>query len=158
MKEKNIKKIKLNFDKLEEWTDPTQDDIPICSFIGLYKACGLMKHIEKYVKDHPDFKVCALDNILGNFYTIKHLKNFIEENWKTRELTIDKDNHVYWDTSKYPKGATHYSKKPKAIVRNCINTDFANYCPGLDDDLEDDVLVFRVYLPDEEEKEEEKHE
>ena len=154
MKEKKIKKVKLNFDELEAWTDPTQDDIPVCSFIAVYKASGLMKAIENYVKKNPGFQVCALDNIFANFYTIKRLKNLIEDNWKSRELMIDGDNHVYWDTSRYPKGATHYPKKPKAIVRNCINIDFANYCPGLDDDLEDDVLVFKIYLPDEEKKEE----
>lgn len=160
MKEKNIKKIKLDFDQLSEWTDPTQDDIPICSFIGFYKACGITAQVEKYVKKNPEFKVCAVDNILCNFYTMKHIKNFIQNNWEIHELSIDDNNHPFWNTSRYPKGATHYPKKVRALIRNSINTDFANYCPGLDDELEDDVLVFRVYLPEEErgKKEETKNE
>ena len=84
-------------------------------------------------------------NLACNFNTLQRIKAFIEQNWMEYSLDIDKDNHVFWDTRKYEKNERHYAKKLNSRVQNSVNQDFLNFCPGLDDDLDDDILVFRTY-------------
>lgn len=143
-----ILKVKIDFKKLEKWRDPDLDDIPVASFIGLYKALGIEDALVEYVKDHPDFQVAPLDNIVCNLETHKRLKRFIEENWQVYSIEIDRDCHVFWDTSKYPKGKKHYPRKMKALARNAVFLDFQNYAPGLDNNLEDNEIVFGIQVPD----------
>ena len=48
----------------------------------------------------------------------------------------------------------HYAKNLSDKIRGAVFSDFLNYCPGTDDDLEDGVFVFRIFEevdgPDEE--------
>ena len=37
-----------------------------------------------------------------------------------------------------------------ASAEASVKSDFINYCPGVDDELEDDVIVFRVWEKEEE--------
>ena len=141
--EKIIATVKLDFSKLEEGRKTDADDIPICSLLSLYTACGIQDYIKDYCKDGE--KVTALDNLACNFVTLQKLKTFIESNWMEYSLDIDGDNHVFWDTSKYQKNERHYAKKLKAKIQYSINQDFMNFCPGVDEDIEDDVIVFRVF-------------
>ena len=147
--ERDIVKINLDFDAISAWRNTKNDDIPACSFLSVYEASGLEPYFKEYCESKGEgFQLVAINNILCNFYTLQRLKRFIEEIWQVYSLTIDGDGQVHWDTSKWAKGRKHYAKKMKAIVRNSVFTDFANFCPGIDDDLEDNVLVFRVYEDD----------
>ena len=58
-----IFKVTIDFDKLLKWRDKDRDDIPVCGFIALYKALGIVEAAQNYKKDHPDFEVIPLDNI-----------------------------------------------------------------------------------------------
>ena len=145
---KEILKVKIDFKKLSEWRDPERDDIPAVSFIAVYRALGIEDAVAKYAKRHKGFQVAPLDNIVCNLETHKRLKHFIEENWQVYSIDIDRDFHVFWDTSIYPKGKKHYPRKMKALARNAVLLDFGNYAPGLDNTLEDDVIVFGIPAPD----------
>lgn len=150
--EKIIATVKLDFTELEEWRKEDSDDIPVCSLLSLYTACGIQDSIKDYCKDGE--KVTALDNLACNFTTLQKIKSFIESNWMEYSLDIDADNHVFWDTSKYAKNERHYAKKLKSKIQYSINQDFINFCPGIDDELDDDVLVFRVFFKTEKTEEE----
>lgn len=143
--EEEITTIKLDFDQLEEWRNQDLDDLPICGFLSLYKACGLMPYIEEYVNSKEHGPIVAADNLTCNFYTLQRLKNFITNNWQVYSLDIKEDNNVIWDTRKWPKGQKHYAKKLRSTIRNSINTDFLNFCPGIDDELSDNIIVFKIY-------------
>ena len=85
---------------------------------------------------------------LANISDIQMIMEFIEENWKVYSIDIDKDYHVFWDTSKYPKGQKHYPKTLKATARNAVLLDFQNFAPGLDNNLEDNEIVFGIQVSD----------
>ena len=147
--EKVIAKVDLDFESLDEWRKEEADDIPICSLISFYKACGITKYIEEY-KEKEGKSIVSLDNLACNFKTLQRIKDLIETNWSEYSLDIDKDNHVFWDTRTYEKNERHYAKKLNSRVQNSINQDFLNFCPGVDDELEDNILVFRTYYKSEE--------
>ena len=147
--EEIIFKTKIDFKALEQYRDANNDDLPITGFISIYRAIGLLDALIAYRKDHPDFQLCPLDHIFCNISTNKRLKALIEDNWSTFSLDIDSDNHVYWDTKKYPKGTKHYKKKIKAVPKASISQDFIDYCPGIDDDLGVNEIVFMIITPDE---------
>ena len=139
-----LEKITLDFDKLAEWRQEDKDDIPICSVLSLYKASGITDAIQSYRIAHFDEPVFPIVNLCCNFYTLQRIRNFVTNNWQIYSLDIAADEEVKWDTRKWAKGESHYPKKLKAKIRNSINMDFANFCPGLDDNLEDNILVFRI--------------
>lgn len=143
-----ILKIKIDFDALEKWRDADRDDLPIVGFVSLYKALGIVQAANDYKKDHPDFEVIPLDNIFCNLSTHRRLKSFIENNWQVFSIDIDRDYHVFWDTSKYAKGKKHYAKKMKAVVRNAVSWDFASYAPGLDEELGVNEIVLGISIPE----------
>ena len=143
-----ILKVKIDFKALEKWKDAERDDFPVASFISLYRALGIEDALESYVKEHPDFQVIPVINIVCNLNTHKRLKNFIEKNWQVYSIDIDRDFHVFWDTSKYPKGTKHYPRKMKALARNAVALDFSQYAPGIDNDMKDDEIVFGIPEPD----------
>ncbi len=147
---KEIYKTKIDFKKLEQWRDKERDDIPPTNFIAIYKALGIVDAAVNYQKEHEGFEVIPLDNIFCNTMTHRLLKKFIEEIWSTYSLDIDEDNHVFWVTSKWPKGKKHYAKKLKSNARGSIHLDFTSYCPGIDDDLNVGEIVLGVVVPDEE--------
>jgi len=136
--------IDLDFDELEDWRKEDADDIPICSMISFYRACGMTDFIEKY-KAEEGKNIVPLDNLACNFKTLQKIKDFIETMWSEYSLDIDQDNHVFWDTKTYGKNERHYAKKLNPRVLNSLNQDFLNFCPGVDESLEDDILVFRTY-------------
>ena len=147
--EKDIVKIKIDFNKLDTWH--SEKDLPVCSFISLYEAVGLIPYVQEYLKTQDGAKIAPLNNILCNFYTIQHLRNYIKGNWERYSIDIDADNHVFWDEKgTYRAWQKHYKRRLKKRVESCLNFDFNNYCPGLDDDLEDDVIVFRIYEEEQE--------
>ena len=150
-----IFKVKIDFKALDKWRDKDRDDLPITGYISLYKALGIVDAAHKYKdNDHPDFEVIPLDNIFCNLDTHKKIKNFIEHNWQVFSINIDADEHITWDTKKYPKGTRHYAKKLNAAPRNALIYDFSNYAPGLDNNLADDEIVLGILSPDPEESEE----
>lgn len=146
-----ILKVKIDFDELAKWRDKDRDDIPVNGFISIYKALGIIDAAHNYKKDHPEFEVIPVENIFCNLSTHRRLKAFIEEMWSVYSLDIDGDNHVFWDTSKYPKGKKHYKKKLKAIARTAIQYDFVSFAPGLDDGLGVNEIVLGIVVPDPEE-------
>lgn len=143
--EEEIARVNLDFDALEAWRDTTQDDLPICSCFSLYKACGLQDFIKKYSEVHDNAQIIAVDNLFCNINTLERIKKFIIKNWEIYSIDIKEDNHVYWDTKKWKKGQKHYAKKLKAKIRASVNTDFYNFCPGIDEEIEDNVIIFRIY-------------
>ncbi len=119
--------------------------LPVRGCISLYEASGLIPMIQKYSEEHDGAQITPYDNLLCNFATLQRIKTFLEDQWGYYSINIDKDNHVFWDTKKYPAGTKHYKKSLTNKVKTCVVLDFTNYCCGLDDDLEDDVIVFRVF-------------
>ena len=140
-----VERFELDFDMLEQWRNPDFDDLPICGFISLYRAIGVLDRIREYNDTHDkDKQFVPLDNLACNFYTLQRMRNLILDNWSCYSLDIDSDRHVFWDTTRWAKNQKHYKKKLHAKVRNSINIDCANFCPGVDDELEDNILIFRV--------------
>lgn len=143
---KEISRVTLNFDTLESWRDPDLDDIPICSLLALYRAAGLVDDLKDYAAANPGTQFCGLDNLACNFYTLQHMRNFITDNWRKFSLKLTGDRMIEWDTHRYAKGVTHHPFNLKTKVKNSINLDFANFCPGVDDELPDDIIVFSVLV------------
>lgn len=144
---------KIDFNELEAWRDTERDDIPPTNFIAIYRALGIVDQILEYKKDHPDFEPIPLDNIACNTSTLRRLKSFLEEMWSTYSLNIDADEHIFWDTKKWPKGKKHYAKKIKKTIMASLYDDFRDHCPGIDDELNVNEICFRIYVPDPEPKE-----
>ena len=142
-----IFKTEIDFDALEKWTDSEKDDLPVVGYMSFYRAIGLLDAAKKYAKEHPDFYLYHLDNILCNFMTNRRIKHFIESNWSVYDIDIDADNHTFWDTKKYPKGKKHYEKKIKDRIKKSLNKDFLTYTPGVDDELGVNEIVLVDYIP-----------
>lgn len=147
-------RVTLNFEELENWRNTEADDIPICSFLSLYKACGLEPILEKYFEENDQKQIVALDNLACNFNTLNKCKQLIEDNWACYSINIEKDNSVFWDTRKWGKNEKHYAKKLSAKIQHSLNLDCIQYCPGIDEELENNVIVFRIYTKPEENIEE----
>lgn len=147
--------VKLTFDleELENYRDVEKDNLPIRSFISFYKAIGLEKYLQDY-RSKTDKQIVSFDNIVCNFPTLESIKEFIKNQWKIYSIDIDADNHVFWKGDQYGE-EKHYPKKLSSKVEVSVLTDFLNFCPGTDDDLEDNEIVFRTFeqieVPDEEE-------
>lgn len=151
--DRDIISIKINFDEVDNWRKPGSDDLPVYSFLSFYSAIGLDPYIKEYCESEEGRQIVALDNILCNFNTLKRIKEYVQKQWKIYSLDINSDYNVVWDESIYKKGEKHYAKRLKKKIEKCLALDLSQYCPGLDDELEDDVVVFRVF--DLKEKEEE---
>lgn len=147
--EKFTKTIKLDFDALDNWKN--KEGFPICSFIHVYEACGLIEVIKNNTEEN--YQLVPFDNILCNFYTLQRLKEFIKNNWECYSLTIKEDNKIIWTNDKY-KQQKHYRRNLSKRVLASVNLDFANYCPGVDDDMEDNEIKFVLYEKQEEENKE----
>ncbi|MBO7735540.1 MAG: hypothetical protein J6S67_23445 [Methanobrevibacter sp.] len=142
-----IARVELDFDEISKWRKTAADDLPVCSLLSLYEACGMSQIIRDYLEDHPEGQITGLDSLTCNFYTMQRMKNFIMDVWSRYSLSITEDNKVKWDTHRYAKGVAHKPREPKAKIRNSINFDFVNFCPSVDDDLPDNVLVFSMPKP-----------
>ncbi len=138
----------IDFSELEKWTDPAKDDFPVISYISFYKAIGLVKAAEDYIKEHPDYYLYTLDSIFCNFTTHKHIKRLIEKNWKVYDIDIKENNAPFWKTTtKYPKGVKrNYEKTLSRRVQESLNKDFATYCPGMDDSLNVNTIILVDYV------------
>lgn len=156
MKNIDLATIKLDFDALADywWTDDNGESFPILCCLNLYEACGLLPYIEAHAADHPGFQVVPLDNIQANVNTIEKIRSIIEHSWKIYKLDIDSDRHIIWrDPS--DKKPYNYERDMTATAAASVKSDFLNYCPGMDDELEDDILVFRIWEKEEASPEEE---
>lgn len=142
---KEITRVEIDFDQLSAWRNSECDDLPICSFLSVYKACGLEPYFEAQFEKNGNKQMVALDNLQCNFYTLQKLKNFVKENWQTFSLFLKADNSVEWDDRKWPKNTKHYAKNLSKRIQASLFMDFSNYCPGVDEDLPDNVLVYRVF-------------
>lgn len=147
----------LDFDALQGWRDVDLDDIPVCSLISLYRASGIMDVLQKYADDHPDTRFCALDNLSCNFYTLQRIRRFITENWRRFSLRLEGDHMIKWDTKRYAKGEAHHLFNLKTKVQNSINYDFASFCPAVDDDLPDNLIVMSIAVDEAEDPEPEEN-
>ena len=143
--------IKLYFNKLSEyrWDSATEKALPITALIKLYQACGVYEIIEEY-KNETGRTFASVDILSCNFYTLQHLKRFIEDNWKHYNISIDADEHIFWK-SRNREWHKHENKIAGKIERS-ISDNYSQYCPYLDDELEDDLI--KIEFP--EDKEEEK--
>ena len=137
---------KLDFEQLESWTDEKHDDLPIRGLISFYEATGIAKLVlnnqEKFVGG-----ITAIDNIACNFYTQKRIKNFIKRQWEIYSMSLVDNNVVAWNTHTYKKGEKHYERRLSKRVESSLLFDFVNYCPRINDDLPDNIIV--VTIPDE---------
>lgn len=146
-----IKKIELDFDALSNWRDPEGDNFPVLSCLSFYRACGLLKEVEQYCEKNDKSQVCAADNILCNFYTHQRIRRFIKESWEHHNICLKNDSQIEW---KYGESRRNRLKHPKSISKSIdtsILVDVLNYGPGVDEDLEDNVLVFQIYNKEKEE-------
>lgn len=152
--EEEVKKdrIELDFDKLEEWRDETNDDLPVHSMISFYKASGIVDYLLQH-QENLKGKSAALDIMSCNFYTQQRIKKFISERWEIFSLSLIEDNKVVWNTHTYPKGVEHYNRKPSKKVTKSLLFDFLGYCPRLDDEVPDNMI--EITFPTEEEEKEE---
>ena len=135
--------INLDFDQLAAWRDAEKDDLPVCGMISFFKASGA----SAIIFEHQDrFKDAAapLDVFACNFYTQQRIKKFIAERWEIFSLSLEGNNKVTWNTRTYNKGEEHYHRRPSKRVTKSLSYDFFSYCPALNDDLPDNVLVVTI--------------
>lgn len=135
----------VDVENLKQWFRNDDKGLPVHSYLSLYEACGIIEAVQKYVDEHPGFEPVCFDNIQCNAYTNAVLKNFIKEQWQSYSLKLTGDDQVEWDETKYAKGIRHYKKNLSKKIEAALSLDFANYCPGWDDDLQDNVIVFKVW-------------
>lgn len=140
--EKEIAKININFEALEDWRKG-EDEIPVCSFLSFYEACGLEPYVRKYFEEHDNKTMAPFDVLFCNFYTLQRIKNFLKNQWSIYSIDIKEDNKVIWKNSVYGK-EKHYPKKLAKRVEQSLLFDVTNFCPGIDDELEDNQIIFRV--------------
>lgn len=150
--DRDIQLFKVNLEELENWRDNTPEGLPICGFISFYRAIGIEAKV-KEIKELENRDIVPFDNILCNYFTLQAIKNFIKRQWKIYSIDIDQDNHVFWKNDQYGHDK-HYEKNLPSKVDASLTIDFAHYCPGEDDELEDYELVIRLFDKTEEESEE----
>lgn len=137
--------VKLDFEALDEWRDEASDGLPVCGITSFYRACGINDVMKKYLDEHgTEKKYAPVEILFCNFYTHRRIKNFIEERWQIFSLKPDENGKIGWDTRKYAKGKRHYKKTLSKSVAKSVGLDFLAYCPTIDDDLDDDMIVFRI--------------
>lgn len=145
---KEIAKIELNFDELEEWRRDDEQGLPIYSLLSFYEACGIQSAIKAYYDKNGKEAASPLDILSCNFYTLQRIKRLITDHWEVFSFNLIDNNKVEWDTRKWAKGYKHYHRRLRPRVQNSLNFDFINFCPAIDDDLPDNVLLFSVYEPE----------
>lgn len=130
---------KLNFTDLRKWTG--KDGLPILSFLSVYQAAGLLEPIQKYVEESEDKSIIAMQQLFCNFYTFQKIRNLIKESWSRHYLTIKGDNKVEWIEGKR-HDVLSYDRTLSKKIQTAITMDAANYACGIDDTLDDDVIIF----------------
>ena len=148
--EKTLKEFVIDLKSLENWRDP-DTDLPMCSFATFYRVIGVNDFIQEYYKDHPELsenKFVPMNNVYAHVDTVLDIKHFIEKIWKTYDIMIDADGHVFWDLkSKYGK-KKHYEKTLKAAASDAVSRDFLDYCPGADPSIPKNTIVIRIDEPE----------
>lgn len=135
------KTIQLDFDAIRKWRDAEKDDLPAYSMLTFYKAAGILDA----VKELNGMKPVAFYDILAcNWPTHKKIKNFLEETWQIFSLRFKEKNVVEWNTDKYPKGTQHWARNLSKKVKGSVDVNFMNYCPFINDDLDDDIILIEI--------------
>ena len=145
---KDLAKININFDDIDKWRKG-EEEFPVYGFLSFYEACGLEPVVRKYFEEHDNKTMAPFDVIFCNFYTLQRIKNYLKDQWAVYSLDLKGDNQVVWKQSVYGKNK-HYPRRISKKVEHSLLLDVTNYCPGIDDELEDNQIVFRIV---EEEKE-----
>ena len=139
--EQELKKIKIDFSELENYTDPKMG-FPLLSFIGVYEKLGIVDFLAEYYQKNgiENGTYCYCDILFANPETILKIRRFVKHNWETYDITIDRDNHVIWkEKSKYGK-TRHYAKRLTKVCSHAVDRDFIDCCPGVDSTLADDEI------------------
>lgn len=129
---------KLDPDKLCEYK--WGEDFPITSCIKLYEACGLYQNLKDFY-DNTETTVAPVDVLSCNFYTLQWIQRFIEDNWTHYNISIDADEHIFWKSRN--KAWHKYENKLSNVTKRSIKEDYIQYCPALDDELEDLIIIFK---------------
>lgn len=131
----------LDFEYLYNYRIKEAEDLPIYGMMALYKAIGLTKEVKEYGKS-----ICCADNFWVNFNTLQKIQNLIKDNWEQFNITIEEDNGVRWKENE-PRARRKRGKKLSAKINASVMFDFYNYSPNIDDELGDNILVFRIIEP-----------
>lgn len=145
--EKEITRVTLDFDDLRDKTMP-DSDLPLYGMVGVYKVTGIFSIVEKFAKENGFKSVDPKELLFCNLSTMKKLKGIITTNWETFNIDMSEDEKVFWKPGEL-KTRRKRAKKMKAKIRNSVNYNFAYFCPGLDEEVPDDVVVVRQYIKDE---------
>lgn len=129
-----FRSFKLNWNELESYRNP-ETQMPIYSMINFYEAIGLVQA----VKEWGIGNICSLDNIFCNANTQRKIHDFIVDNWEYYNLTLKGDCDIRWKEGQ-PKERRKFPHKPTARVKSSVGADYLNYCPGLDEGMEDDII------------------
>ena len=154
--DRDVAVFKIDLATLEDWKDSSAEALPIRGFISFYEACGIADKVREILEKEGK-TIVPYDNILCNYFTHQAIKNFIKRQWQIYSIDIDRDEHVFWKDDQYGK-EKHYEKNLSSKIESCLTLDFAHYCPGDDDDLEDYTIVIRLFDKVEEEGGEGKNE
>jgi len=130
---------KLNFNDIKAWSNI--DGFPAISFLSVYAAAGLIDAIQKYVDENPGTGVVAVQQIFCNFYTFQKIRNLIKDSWERYNIKLSGDNKVEWISGK-SHDRLNYARTLNKKITVAITYDAANYACGVDDTLEDDVIIF----------------
>ena len=116
--------------------------MPAYGVIAFYKASGVYDAIQEL---NPEGKQFAPGDILAcNYTTHKKIKNFLEKIWSIFSLRYCADVGVTWDTRKYAAGVSHYAKTLGKKVKASVGANFLEYCPFVDDEMEDDYISISI--------------
>ncbi len=129
---------KLDPNKLFEYK--WDDSFPITSCLKLYEVSGIYQAIKDFYGD-SNINVAPVEVLSCNFYTLQWIKRFIEDNWKHYNISIDADEHIIWKSRN--KAWHKHENKLSSVVERSVLNDYTQYCPGLDDELDDLVIVFK---------------
>lgn len=125
----------LDWDKLAEYKDPVLQ-MPVYSMLNLYEVLGVVDVVKKAGVTN----IAALDNLFCNATTQKKIHDFILDNWRYYNITIEGNEDVRWKEGQ-PKERRKFAHKPTARVKASVEMDYITYCPGVDDEMEDDVIT-----------------
>ena len=124
----------LDWEKLADYRDPVTH-MPIHCMLNLYEVLGVVTAIKKAEVSN----IVALDNLFCNANTQKKIHDFILDNWRYYNLTIEGDEDVRWKEGQ-PQERRKFAHKPTARAKASVETDYLTYCPGVDDEMDDNVI------------------
>lgn len=141
---------KLDFEKLRAWRSPDDKELPILGFIDFYRACGVLDEITPIMKEKGR-QICPVEIFFCAPETLIKIRNLIHDTWAKFNIEY-KDGKIQW-----VPGQLHTQrkrgKKLKAIVRDTLHYEQRQYCPNIDSNIEQDVLICQIVDPEDEIKE-----